>query len=265
MLRLPFAQSGAPGLIRQFQSSTFRVVTRSHGFEAPHHAPGKAELGRRTNRDIHDSVIGNNTLPQHELPVYEHALFDTLQCGPSAEDPSRRPPLQSWNYDPCSVDGSWNLGESQRRIEAWITAGRTRRAKAAGVFEDMLFDVMDLYRPFQFASELVHALDNGTHRRDAQSFMSPYGEPEHFAQASRSIALRRRLMSTLVADSPVRLPGQDPAVFREWVRMTERNNLETEVKVTSPRRRHEAPWAVTPNISQTLSVNKNLGGINICG
>ncbi len=118
------------------------------GMEAPGHATGKAKLGRRTTRDIYDCVNGNHVLPQHELTIYEHVIFDTLQRGPSAEDPSRRPSIPGWNYDPCSADGPWNLGESQRHIEAWITADLTRRAEAAEVFEGMLFDVADLYCSF---------------------------------------------------------------------------------------------------------------------
>ena len=47
--------------------------------------------------------------------------------------------------------------------------------------------------------------------------------------------------------------------------LTARNNLETEVKVLNPHGEDMKPWAVTPNIAQTLSVNKNLGGINISG
>ena len=70
------------------------------GIDAPGHAPGKAKLGRRTIRDICDCVNGNKVLPQHEFTVYEHVIFNTLQRGPSAEDPSRRPPLPGWNYDP---------------------------------------------------------------------------------------------------------------------------------------------------------------------
>ena len=118
------------------------------GIAAPCHAPGKAKLGRRTIRDIFDCVIENHILPQHEFTEYEHVLFDTLQLAPSAEASRRRPPLPGWNYDPCSADGSWNLGVSQRRIEAWITAGLTRRAEAAGVVERMLFDAADLYCSF---------------------------------------------------------------------------------------------------------------------
>ena len=123
---------------------------------------------------------------------------------------------------------------SQRRIEAWITAGLTRRAEAAEVFEGMLFDAEDLYCSFQSARTLVHALDNGTYHRDAFSLSSP-DDLEHFAMTSQSTGLRQRLMPISVDDPPApRLlhfpscsarsclrcavgPDPNPAAFRDWV------------------------------------------------
>ena len=193
------------------------ILREGYEFATPDlsvNAPGKAALGRRTCVDILHHLTTQETLPPHELSIYQAALRQDLDA------PSRDPaqwPRHGWLFGPHSNDFTWNLEPANRDVETYLATALHRRHEAT-------LDLVSLYVQANYLWRvLTSACDIADHPDQDLSYWLETDRPgarsrqQLVEDVENEVFANHPLLESLLHAFPAR-EGDGPLSFRTWLR-----------------------------------------------